>query len=353
MVSSVVGTACFKRKGSVSDQAHRDDGRRRQQDLGDILDANDRFPRANDNGRSDERQQQQPGDACTAPESRSARIWPLGAQSAGGSVMSMAVIKRKLADVYERDQLQAPESFGGSCLSGEDRGSLNARHRLDGWIARPRRTARAGILDDARRAAPHHQNAVGQENGFAESEWVMKIAVFGDLSQMRARANPISSRGDGVERAERLVHQQDARVVDQCAGQATRCRMPPDNSRGRFSRKTHRSTMRRQRFRRAFCLSMEMPRRTYRPGTGHCRERFARAAASGPETSCRLRSADPATAIPSSVAAPDVAGSKPANHQHQCALAAAGWPENGDEIAPCDLEVSPPATASTAPDGVS
>jgi len=41
--------------------------------------------------------------------------------------------------------------------------------------------------------------------------------------------------GDLVEGGERLIHQQDIRIGDQCARQRTRIFMPPDNSRGKAS----------------------------------------------------------------------------------------------------------------------
>ena len=85
------------------------------------------------------------------------------------------------------------------------------------------------ISTDARRPAAHNGDPVAEQDGLLD---VVGDEDDGDLvllphpQQELVHAEP----RDGVERAERFVHQQQrGRVIDG-PGKAARCRMPPESS---------------------------------------------------------------------------------------------------------------------------
>ena len=72
------------------------------------------------------------------------------------------------------------------------------------------------VEQDAGRATAHHQDPVGQESGLADRVRDEHDRLGGPLHEVHQQLVHLVAR-DGVERAERLIHQQDLRVVDQRA----------------------------------------------------------------------------------------------------------------------------------------
>ena len=81
-----------------------------------------------------------------------------------------------------------------------------------------------------------------ESNTASSIEWVTKMTVLRGLLPEPQQLLVQAVAGDLVERAERLVHQQQLRARSRARAIETRCCMPPDSCQGNFLSKPLRPT---------------------------------------------------------------------------------------------------------------
>ena len=127
---------------------------------------------------------------------------------------SAACVRQKCSSVMERSPI------AGAAAPRRERGAgLEERleERTHTRVRRPRNRGRR--VEGGEHAVGEHADPVASANASAMS-CVTRTTVFRTCSWMRRNSRCISARVTGIERAERLVHQQDRRIGRQRARHA-------------------------------------------------------------------------------------------------------------------------------------
>ena len=188
------------------------------------------------------------------------------------------------------------------------------------------------VVHDPARARRHHEHPVGEEHRLGDrvgDEQHGLLPLHPDALQLDVH---VLAR-HGVERAERLVHQQHGRIVDQGADDARpaaacRPRAPADS--GARSRRARRASA--GPARPSACIARGRgPAR--RRAAARCRARCARETARATGTRRRYRGAAPSMGVPRSSASPGRGGRMPARILSSVDLPQPEGPDHRDELA--------------------